>query len=98
MIKAFNIIWTTQAIDALRDIFDYFKDKSPQGAANVRRDLLISPKTIVFAQQFQIDDINPKYRRIIVRDYKVLYREDEDTIYIVDIISCRQSPEILRRK
>lgn len=64
MTKSFRVIWTTQAVEALHDIYDYLKEKSPQGAANVRKDLLMSPKTIVFAQQFQIDDINPKYRRI----------------------------------
>ena len=94
----FRIIWTDQAVESLRDIYDYFKDKSPQGAANVLHDLLNSPKAIVFAQQFQIDDINPKYRRIVVRNYKVLYREDGKTIYIIDIVSTHQSPEVLQRR
>jgi len=93
-----KIIWTDQAKEALKSINDYYKDKSLQGAKNVKSDLLQSPKTIYFSKQYQVDDVNPKYRRIIVRDYKVLYREDEDTIQVMDIVSTKQSPEILKNK
>lgn len=93
-----KIIWTDQAKNALRDIYDYYKDKSPQGAKNVKSDLLKSPKTILFAKQYQVDEINPKYRRIVVRHYKVLYKEENGVIQVVDIISSRQSPDILKEK
>ncbi|MCC5930443.1 MAG: type II toxin-antitoxin system RelE/ParE family toxin [Cyclobacteriaceae bacterium] len=93
-----RIIWTAQARAALKIIYDYYKEKSIQGAKHVKTDLLQSPKTIHFAKQYQLDDINPKYRRIVVRDFKVLYREENDTIYVMDIISSKQSPEILRNK
>lgn len=89
----FKIIWTDQAKAALKHIYDYYKNKSIQGAKNIKSDLLKSPKTILFAKQYQLDDINIKYRRIIVRDYKVLYKEENGVIQIVDIISSRQSPE-----
>ncbi len=93
-----KIIWTNQAKLALKSIYDYYKEKSLQGASNVKSDLLQSPKTIHFAKQYQVDDINPKYRRIVVRDYKVLYKENKGVIQIVDIVSTKQSPEILKNK
>ena len=89
-----KIIWTKQAKEALKSIYDYYKEKSLQGAKNVRADLLQSPKTVHFSKQYQVDDINPKYRRIVVRDYKVLYKEDKGTIQVMDIVSTRQSPEM----
>ncbi len=77
-------------------IYDYYKELSPQGAKNVRSDLLQCPKAIYFSKQYQIDDINPNYRRIIIRGtYKVLYREEFGTIKVMDILSTRQSPEVL---
>ncbi len=94
----FKIIWSNQAREALKDIYDYYKEKSLQGARHVKADLLNSPKTIHFSKQYQVDDINPKYRRIVVRHYKVLYKEENNTIKIVDIISSLQSPEILENK
>ncbi|MCF6352664.1 MAG: type II toxin-antitoxin system RelE/ParE family toxin [Cyclobacteriaceae bacterium] len=93
-----KIIWTDQAKEALKSMYDYYKDKSLQGAKNVKADLLQSPKTIYFSKQYQVDDINPKYRRIIVRSYKVLYKEDGETIKVMDIVSTKQSPEILKNK
>jgi len=43
-----NIVWTLQAKESLRTIYDYYKERSPQGAKNVKNDLLRSPKTIAF--------------------------------------------------
>ena len=91
-----TIVWTQQARESLKSIYNYYKDKSPQGAKNVKDDLLRSPKTIAFAKQYQVDEINPKYRRIIVRAFKVLYKEITNKIVIVDIISTRQSPSKLK--
>lgn len=67
-----TIVWTLQAKESLKSIYDYYREKSPKGARNVKNDLLQSPKTILYARQYQVDEINPKYRRIIVRDFKVL--------------------------
>jgi hypothetical protein len=40
-----------------------------------------------------------KYQRIIVRgDYKVLYKEEAGVIKIVDVVSVRQSPEVLKNR
>jgi len=93
-----KIIWTDQAKSALKQIYNFYKNKSVQGAKNVKSDLLKSPKTILYSKQYQIDEINPKYHRIVVRDYKVLYKEEDGVIQIVDIISTRQSPEVLKNK
>lgn len=65
------IVWTLQAKESLKTIYNYYKEKSPQGARNVKNELLQSPKTIAFSKQYQVDEINPKYRRIVVRDFKV---------------------------
>ena len=95
----FKIIWTSQAKQDLKNIYEYWKKKSVQGAKNVRSDILKSPKTIYFAKQYQIDDINPKYQRIVVRTYyKVIYRKSRNSIYIMGVISTRQSPDVLKNR
>ena len=79
--SSYKIVWTTQAKQDLKNVYEYWKKKSVQGAKNVRSDILKSLKTIYYAKQYQVDDINPKYRRIVVRTYyKVLYRETKNTI------------------
>jgi plasmid stabilization system protein ParE len=91
------IVWTLQAKESLKTIYNYYKEKSPQGARNVKNELLQSPKTIAFSKQYQVDEINPKYRRIVVRDFKVLYKESVKKIEIIDIVSSKQSPSKLRK-
>lgn len=94
-----KIIWTAQAKEDLKNIYKYWRKKSLQGANNVRSDILKSPKTILYSEQYQIDDINPKYRRIVVRDnYKVLYKVESKTIFIMGVVGTAQSPEIIREK
>ncbi|HTO15346.1 MAG TPA: type II toxin-antitoxin system RelE/ParE family toxin [Edaphocola sp.] len=93
----YKIIWTFQAKQDLKSIYEFWKKKSIQGANNVRADILKSPKTIYFAKQYQVDEINPNYRRMVVRKYyKVLYREKKNTIYIIGIVSTHQSPDVLK--
>ncbi|MCF8363628.1 MAG: type II toxin-antitoxin system RelE/ParE family toxin [Prolixibacteraceae bacterium] len=95
----YKIIWTSLAKKDLKNIFDYWKSKSLQGAKNVVSDIFNSPQTISYANQFQIDDINPKYRRIVVRsNYKVLYKAIGDKIYIMGVISTFQSPNVSKNK
>ena len=64
----------------------------------MQSDLLKSPKKIYFSKQYQIDDINPNYRRIVVRNFKVLYKEDGMKVWVMDIVSTKQSPDILKNK
>jgi plasmid stabilization system protein ParE len=95
----YKIIWTIQARQDLKNIYEYWLKKTTQGAVNVRSDIFKSPKTIYYAKQYQPDDINPKYRRIVVRsDYKVLYKENKSVIYIMGIVSTRQSPDVLKTR
>lgn len=96
----YAIRWSIQAKSTLKEIYQYYKELSLQGAKNVRKDLLEAPKTIHFSKQYQLDEINPSYRRIIVRDFKLLYTEDQKNriINVIDIISTKSSPEILENK
>ncbi len=96
--KNIKIIWTKQTHAAVKAVFDYYKEKSLQGAKNVKADLLSSPQTIHFSKQYQIDEINPDYRRIVVRDYKVLYKEKSGEIQIMDVVSTKQSLEKSKKK
>lgn len=46
------IIWTSLAKQDLKNIYDFWKTKSLQGAKNVRSDILKSPQNVHFAKQF----------------------------------------------
>ena len=88
-----KIIWSNTAKDQLKAIFEYYKVKSLQGAQNVKNDILKATRELHFVEQYQRDEIEPEYRRIIVRDYKLLYKEEkEGTVFIARIFSTKQNP------
>lgn len=79
--KKLTIIWSDLAKESLKSIYTFYKRKSLPGAKNVKNDILNAPKNIFYSKQYQQDDTNPKYRRIVVRRYKVLYREEKGKIW-----------------
>lgn len=93
--KTLKVIWSNSAKIQLKSIHDYIKNKlkSPQGARNVKEDILNTSKSIVFAEQYEIDEIQPEYRRMLVRHYKILYKEKHGEIHILGIFDTQQSTE-----
>jgi plasmid stabilization system protein ParE len=88
-----KIIWTQKAKTQLRAIFDYYKERSPQGAKNIKDEILKASKELRYVEQYQQDDIEPEFRRIIVRHYKLLYSEEgEGIVFIARIFDTRQNP------
>ena len=91
--RKLKVRWMKSALSAVKDIYDFYKDKSEQGAKNVKNDIMNSPKSVIYPEQYQVDDFNPEFRRIIVRDYKVLYKEVEGIIVIHDVICTLTDPK-----
>lgn len=93
----FKIIWSNQAEEQVKNIYYYHKLKSEQGALNVVNAILKSPESIKYPAQYQTDEINQNYRRIIVRGtYKVLYQVKGQVISIVAVVGTSQSPEDIK--
>ena len=98
MEKVVRVDWTDQGKLALRLVYDFHLKQSELAAEIVVNDIIDAAESIVFVKQYQVDDINPKYRRIVIRGYKVLYVEKDKVINIMDVVSTKQSPEILEGK
>ncbi len=94
MVKSkLSIVWTDQAKLALKEVYKFHKKISVEWANKIRDKIYQSPETVVYSNQYQIDEYNPDCRRIVVGDYKVLYLENENTIYIMDIVCSLQVPK-----
>ena len=93
MSKKIRILWDNNAKSDLKLIFEFLKIKSLQGAKNVIADILLQSKSIQFAQQYQVDEIlGEPYRRMIVRNYKIVYKIHSQTeIRILMIFDTRQN-------
>lgn len=93
------MLWTEPAINDLKLIFNFYFSKNTKAARKIVNEIKDSPKNLLikgFEEIGQKDDINPKYRRIIVRHYKVLYRIEREKIIIARIFDTRQNPEKLK--
>ncbi|AUS04162.1 type II toxin-antitoxin system RelE/ParE family toxin [Pseudotamlana carrageenivorans] len=73
--KVSKVAWTRQARESLTEILDYRYKNLPSARSILRKAIIDASKQIVFSKQYQKDDIFPEYRRIVVRDYKILYKE-----------------------
>jgi addiction module RelE/StbE family toxin len=89
-----KIYWDNHSKDDLKLIYEFIKLKSLQGAKNVIKDIVNQSKNIHFTEQYQVDEIlGEPYRRMIVRDYKIIYKiHSESEIRILQIFDTRQNP------
>lgn len=99
MQKPINIFWDNQAKADLKLTFEFIKLNSLQGAKNVVRDIVDQSRNIHFIEQYQVDEIlGEPFRRIIVRDYKIIYKiHYEYEIRILQIFDTRQNPIKLKK-
>lgn len=87
-----KVVWTRQAREALNEILDYRYRGFPKARKIVREDIIGHSKGIVFGKQYQKDEYFPQYRKITVRDYRILYREDDNIVYIMNVV-CSKAEE-----
>ena len=99
MQKPIKILWDDQAKEDLKLIFDFIKIKSLQGAKNVINDIVKQSKSIHYTEQYQVDEIlGEPYRRMIVRDFKIIYKVHSETeIHILQIFDTRQNSNKLNK-
>lgn len=88
-----KVIWTKNAKNTLKEIHDFYKPKSVRAAKNITQEILNTAKGIKFPEQYQVDEILPQYRRMIVRHFKILYSCKNETIRIHRVFDTRQDPQ-----
>ncbi|MFV8344040.1 type II toxin-antitoxin system RelE/ParE family toxin [Flavobacterium sp. XS2P39] len=85
-------VWTNTARAQLKAIYENYKVKSLQGAKTMKDEILQATKEFHFAEQYQQDEMESEFRRIIVRHYKLLYIEEDGVVFIARIFDTRQDP------
>ncbi|GEC71036.1 Plasmid stabilization system protein ParE [Flavobacterium flevense] len=88
-----KVIWTHKSKEQLKAIFNYYKIASPQAAKNIKDTFLNTASELVFSKQYQQDEIEPEFRRIIISHYKLIYTIEENTIWILRIFDTRKNPQ-----
>lgn len=96
-----EIVWTKTSEKDIQTIFNYISQFSVDSATRIAENIVKSTDILSveeFSEIGQIDDINPKYRRLIYKNYKILYSIKENYIVINSVFDTRQDPQKLREK
>lgn len=99
-----KVFWTKLALDSLSDIYHYYKNSVSENiACNIRDSILSSTNQLEkHSLSGQIEeflmDLNEGHRYIIRGNYKVIYKIQNQKVYVTDVFDTRQSPDkILKR-
>jgi len=95
--------WYSDAVDDLKEIFDYFFPLNPKAATFLYNSILDDAE-ILISQPYiapiepSLEDLPDVYRSLIVSKgrFKLVYYVENENIYIVQVFSCRRNPERLR--
>ena len=97
MVKV-KIIWTESAVFELKNIYEYYKGKvSIIVAGKIKERIFSSVKQLKNyllsgAIEENLIDTKYEYRYLVEGNYKVIYRYEDKTVYIIDIFDCRRNP------
>ncbi len=96
--KKLKVIWNNEAKYALRNIFNYIKERdSAEAAKKVRDEIVTSAKNLnVFPEKFAEDpylkDEPGNYRFKVIWSYKIIYEVTPESIIVLDIFHSSRDP------
>ncbi len=97
-----KLFYTQQALNSLQECLDFFPPEVPNEKVNEIRDRILAKADALLLNPYigQIEEylehLEKNHRRIIDGNYKILYRIENETIYITDIFDCRQDPSKMK--
>lgn len=87
------IEWSARAKSDVKDIYLHLSERN--SAVTVQKiidEIFTAPELIIFPEQYQHDDFMIDCRRVIIRNYKILYVVNGSTISIVSVFDSRRNP------
>ncbi|MBC7776915.1 MAG: type II toxin-antitoxin system RelE/ParE family toxin [Phycisphaerae bacterium] len=99
--KTYAVIWTLPAIAALRDIYNFIKSDSVEGAKNVATELVALGNSLTHLPSRNpveklLTDEPIVYRSAVKWNYKIIYTIEKDEVMVVDIFDTRRDPRRLK--
>jgi len=101
MVKKIKIIWSSRAEKDLMIIYDYYAIISLQIAKSLvlgitrRVESLKNGFVNIGQKEILLERKGFKYRYLVYRNYKIIYRVENNSIIVITIYDSRQDPEKL---
>jgi plasmid stabilization system protein ParE len=83
-----RIVWSRQAVEDLEAIIEYISRDSASVARRFARKIVARAeqlKRLPLSGGFVLEDFGRKYREVLHGSYRIIFRSDSKTVYIVAI-------------
>ena len=93
-----KLVYTEQSLISLSEALDFIAPKVPhEKLIEIRDSILDAADTLkeqplLGQKEYLLEHLELEHRRLIVGNYKIIYRLTTDYIYITDIFDTRQNP------
>ncbi len=93
-----KILWSDSALAQLEEIFDYHKTKASSAIARnlvrsiIQKALVLESNPLVGVKEPLLSDRPFEYRYLVEKNYKIIYRFNDNVIRINTVFDCRQNP------
>ena len=92
-----KVSWSKDSERDLDQIYEHYLEHAPETADKRIDNIFDAVDELVFTEQWQVDEYDPKSRRIIVdKRFRVLYRETKNGILIVRVHPAKKDPKGIR--
>lgn len=97
----YEIIWTDFAITELKKIYLYYLENVSRRVAITIKDEILSSTRQLRNQPYSgqiedhLGDLSEIYRYVLSGNYKIIYRSNNDQIFILDVFDARRNPNDL---
>lgn len=97
-----KVIWSDFASDELKSIYEYYKEvASVKTAKKIKSTIFEATKQLVKfsksgTKEENLRELKEEHRYLVAGKYKVIYKVEDDIIYITDVFNCEQNPQKMR--
>ncbi|HEY3372696.1 MAG TPA: type II toxin-antitoxin system RelE/ParE family toxin [Prolixibacteraceae bacterium] len=98
-----KVLWTKFALDSLSEVYYYYlKNVNLNIACNIRDSILSITKqlekhSLSGPTEELLIDLEEGHRYIVRGNYKIIYKIQNEKVYITDVFDTRQNPDKIRR-
>lgn len=97
MNKTYKVVWLPEALNGLKDIFEFIKKDSQQAAIKVSQKILSKAKSLkkepqIHAIENYLESEKGDFRFVVVYSYKVIFEIEDNSVVILDIFHTSRNP------
>jgi plasmid stabilization system protein ParE len=95
------MLFAPEALEDMEQIYRYYAEYSEMYAVDIYNQIVEEAEELQYFPQMApkeplLDEYKEEYRSLVVRNYKVVYFVENETVNVVAVFDCRQNPVKLR--